>query len=432
MSIGTDFARRVVMEEYQNLDPFWNSRKSNGGNFVELNSVVIPSTSAIQAFQLKKIENFQKAAMKKFEGLDAITTSNFQTLFSNFETKEDAEIDKALESLYSGFNSLYWYKNQKGEFSEKIWQNLQQKINIIIARLQTILTKLEGTTPVLEQELKTLQNAANAAGLDLRNPTTVQNFLNSINQFKGDMLEELGVLWLRKLGVPNIQSIRLGSVYLNSASKDKSKSGYIIQDFIAYNTNSPNILDGTKVHYRKTGEDTDTEVTLSELFAIIEDANAKNEIIHINDKTYEVLTNLQSLNIQAKSGKNQKPWNANKRTSVSIAEFSDETDGLSLGINHTFNLLKSLNNLEISKEPWMLKDVTDDYQALANYGLATVMDKVLHLSEKENQYLLTPFGFMSYPARVAQLFKTEQHIAVLKESVSLANALSKKYKVDIS
>jgi hypothetical protein len=48
----------------------------------------------------------------------------------------------------------------------------------------------------------------------------------------------------------------------------------------------------------------------------------------------------------------------------------------------------------------MVKDSSDDYNALANYGLATVMNKVLHLSTEGNQYVLTPYGFMTFSARM--------------------------------
>lgn len=431
MGIGSDFARSVVLEQYADKNPFWNPRNYNL-DISDLNSVRTPSVGEIQNFQLKKIEEFQNIAMRaKFDKLDGITQSNFNTLLSSFETEEDKEIDQAIENLITAYNSLYFYQVNKDERSNREWKNIQTRLKNVISRLEILINKFGNTSVFLEQELKDLYKAAEEAGLKLNSSEAVNNFLKHINQLKGDTLEELGVLWLKKINAPNIESIRLGSVYLDSESKDKSKSGQLIQDLIAYSVKSPDILNNKMIQYRKTGEKEYTTVSILEFFEAVENANGKNETIHITDETYDVLTRLNSLNVQAKSGKNQKPWNVNKRTSVSISEFSDEVDVLQVGINRTFNLLKSLNNLDKGQEPWLLKDVSDDYQALANYGLATVMNKVLHLSERGNQYLLTPYGFMTYPERVSQLFKTKKHIATIQGTINLTKDLDTSYKVDI-
>jgi hypothetical protein len=41
-------------------------------------------------------------------------------------------------------------------------------------------------------------------------------------------LEELGVAYFRKLGIPNIESIRLGSVYLNTDGRKGRHRGQLI------------------------------------------------------------------------------------------------------------------------------------------------------------------------------------------------------------
>jgi hypothetical protein len=38
---------------------------------------------------------------------------------------------------------------------------------------------------------------------------------------KGNTLEELGVAYFRSLKIPNIKSIRLGSVYLHTKNKNR-------------------------------------------------------------------------------------------------------------------------------------------------------------------------------------------------------------------
>ena len=74
-----------------------------------------------------------------------------------------------------------------------------------------------------------------------------------------------------------------------------------------------------------------------------------------------------------------------------------------------------------------------NYNALANYGLATVLHKVLHLSEKGNQYLLTPSGFISFPERLVQLFTSEKSAVKVRGAVTINdNTLSKMYAVSIT
>ena len=140
---------------------------------------------------------------------------------------------------------------------------------------------------------------------------------------------------------------------------------------------------------------------------------------------------MSALNIQAKSGKNQLPWNTlSKNTNISIGEF-DAVDGLELSVLRTFELLHALDQ-EKPKDQW----VTDnrlEYNALANYGLATVLSKILHLSERGNQYLLTPSGFITYPERLSQLFKTNSSVVKVRGDVTINNStLSKMYAVSIS
>ena len=167
------------------------------------------------------------------------------------------------------------------------------------------------------------------------------------------------------------------------------------------------------------------------MFKDIEAANGQSKQIVINDNTYDVLTRLQSLNIQAKSGKNQLPWNKNKTTSVSISEYGK--DNLSLSVKATFKLLTTLNSKEKQTQPWLIKDQSSDYNALANYGLATILFKVLHLSKEGNQYLLTPYGFMTYSERMRQLLKTENYIALLQDNIILnSDTMTTKHAVGIS
>lgn len=412
--------RDQVVENYANKDAFWTPYTKTP-NYAELNNVVIPGPQAIRNFQLMKIKNFSDQAISsKFQDLNGfIVNKNLGKLISQFESDENQEIDKALENVITKVNGLY-YVNKKDEKSEKDWSVLQQRLQSLEKALSEVIAITKGgERPVLESQLQKVQNMLHECQIKSSDPNALNAFLKDINNFKGSMLEELGVAYIKSLGIPNIDSIRLGNVYLDTDERNGRHKGQLIQDLLAYDVSNPDLFKNVNIEYKLPGEDKKISTSLEDFFKAVEKANGQSKQIVINDEAYNVLLKLQSINIQAKSGKNQLPWNKNKSTSVKISEFTDETDGLTISINRTFNLLASLNNSENPQRPWLLKDTSKDYNALANYGLATVMNKVLHLSENGNQYLLTPYGFMTYAERVEQLFETNRHIAMMQDDIVL-------------
>lgn len=438
MTIGSAFARRNIIEGYAGKDPFWDPYDGDP-QYSLLNKVEVPDTAAIRNYQIEKIKQFEQATMsEKFSNLDGVATGQFESVIKSFESNEAEKINEKLEHFVTTMNRFYW-ANKDEQKSERAWKYIQNALKSLEASLIDLMKELEipdqnelGTKTVMGATLVKVQNALKACGLDSLDSAAINEFLKNINQMKGDTLEELGVAYFRKLKIPNIESIRLGSVYLKTDGRKGRHSGQLIQDLIAYSITSPDILNDVEVEYRPIGSDTYIKAPLSQLFADIEKANGGNKQITITDETYDVLTNLQSINIQAKSGKNQLPWNQNKSTSVSIGEY-DPVDNLELSVYRTFELLHTLNSEENSVQPWLVKDSSDDYNALANYGLATVMHKVLHLSRDGNQFVLTPYGFMTFSQRMAQLLKTENYIALIQGNVTLGkDTMTKDHKVGIT
>lgn len=438
MTLGTMFAKNNVLESYANKDPFWDPY-SGTPQYSLLNQVEVPDITAIRAYQIEKIEEFENKAFKnKFQNLDGITKENFNNIINSFENDENQVINQMIETFVTKMNSFYYVN--KGEYkSERDWQYLRRNLTALEKALSSLMKELSvpkinafGMPTVLQSTLEYIQSTLVACGINSLDAVTVNKFLKNVNQIKGDILEELGVAYFRQLGIPNIESIRLGNVFLNTDGRQDRHKGQLIQDLIAFNINSPDILNDVEVEYKPVGSNAYIKAPLSKLLADIEKANGGSKQISITDDTYDVLMNLQSINIQAKSGKNQLPWNQNASTSVSIGEY-DKVDKLAISVYHTFSLLHSLNNAENNIQPWMVKDTGDDYNALANYGLATVMSKVLHLSEQGNQFVLTPFGFMTFSARMKQLLKTNNYIALIQGNVAInKTTMSNKYKVGIT
>ncbi len=71
---------------------------------------------------------------------------------------------------------------------------------------------------------------------------------------------------------------------------------------------------------------------------------------------------------------------------------------------------------------------------MANYGLATVLHKILHLSNENggNQYLLTPQGFTTYPERIEYLMNKHKTAITISSSVKISNdTMTRGYHADI-
>lgn len=438
MGIGSTFAASIIKEGYADKNPFWDPY-SGTPQYSLLNQVKVPDETAIRNYQIAKIRECENAVMEsKFSSLDGIGTENFQTVINSFESDEAKKINEKIEHFVTTMNRFYWASRDE-EKSQNAWKYLQNALKALEKSLMDLMSELNisttnefGNRTVMGETLMKVQTALNACGITSFDSKVVNEFLKNVNQMKGDTLEELGVAFFRKLNIPNIESIRLGSVYLNTDGRKGRHKGQLIQDLIAFDVTSPDILNDIEVEYKPVGSDQYIKAPLSKLFADIEAANGGNKQISITDETYDVLTNLQSINIQAKSGKNQLPWNQNASTSVAIGEYGE--DNLDISVRRTFQLLSTLNNAENEEQPWSVKDSSSEYNALANYGLATVMHKVLHLSEEGNQYVLTPYGFMTFSKRMEQLLKTENYIALIQGSIVLEGdkTLTDKRKVGIT
>lgn len=437
MGIGSQFARRNIIEGYADKNPFWDPYEGTP-QYSLLNKVQVPDSAAIRNYQIAKIRECENAVMEsKFKKLDGMGTENFQSVINSFESDEAKRINEKIEHFVTTMNRFYWASKDENK-SQNAWKYLQNALKALEKSLIDLMTELNisltnefGDKTVMGSTLEKVQTALNACGITSFDSAVVNEFLKNVNQMKGDTLEELGVAFFRKLNIPNIQSIRLGSVYLKSDGRKGRHSGQLIQDLIAFDITSPDILNDVEVEYKPVGSDTYIKAPLSQLFSDVEKVNGSSKQISITDETYDVLTNLQSINIQAKSGKNQLPWNQNKSTSVAIGEYGE--DNLDISVRRTFQLLSTLNSSENGQQPWQVKDSSADYNALANYGLGTVMHKVLHLSEEGNQYVLTPYGFMTFSKRMEQLLKTENYIALIQDNIVLNDkTMDTKHKVGIS
>ena len=409
---------------FKDREPFW-------GKYSFLNSIEVPDKQTIKNYQLLKIKSFQNLALRnknkgKIAKINKLFKSGVINNLGNYQNQENQSLDQAISHVVGMLNGTYKFKSKDN--SKLQYDKLQKHLSSLQKELLFIKKQISINTPVYESTLTQISNLITLCQNETLSGDNFNNWTNTINKLKGEIVEEIGAAWLSQLNIPNITTIKTGNISLQGTQRANRHNGMIIQDLMILNVSMSNtdLLNNITIEYKTTGQDKYEEKTLNQFFQDLEKCSNSEKNIQLNDNGYDTLLELSALNIQAKSGFNQRPWNINKSTSVSIGEFNDNS------IKKTFSLLQSLDYDEQPKDIWV-KNSSRDYNALANYGLATVLDKVLHLNEKEgNQYLLTPSGFITYTERMTQLFKKSEAIANIRSGVTInQNTLGTKYPVGI-
>ena len=290
-----------------------------------------------------------------------------------------------------------------------------------------------GGQKIPEHYLQSLENAIQACGLKGLNDNILDEWFKDLNNYKGALIEDIGVSWLSLLEIPNISTINTGALNLQGTTISEGRhKGQLIQDLMMIECSSPELLK-INISYKPIGSNKMITTTLDKFFKAMEQASGQSKQIIISDEGYSTLLELSRLNIQAKAGLNQKPWNENKSTQISIGEFN-QSDGLVVSAKRTFQLLNQLDQEPDPKTGIWVKNTSKDYNMLADYGLSTVLFKILHLNNKDgNQYLLTPQGFITYNDRIKQLMEKRKSRIYLKGAVSInENTLGTKYQVGMT
>ena len=401
-----------------NRTSFWND-PNDGDKYGALNKAwpPKPSAEAIHKYQMQKIFQFNKIALDVSQGnynkfnelaklLLADTTSDLPSQYTNEQNKEISErIKKVFDNIVEmrAINRTSW-EEMDGKTKHDL---MLSQLKELSSQLNILKNTLSINSRAYEENLTAITNAINALSKikTLGTSNAFTDFWRNLNQIQGDLLEELGTGWFNER-IPSemeIHMITTGNVSLNTTRSDRH-SGQIIQDMLSLDI-SGNNLDSVHISYYLKGKK-QNPVTLREFINLLDNHSPSDTKIVIDDEGYDVLLNLSKLNIQAKSGKNQMPWNVNASTSVSISEYANESAGGYLSAAETFSLLYQLDT-EDPTDKWVVNEDPDNYyQALANYGLATVLYKVMHIDNYEgNQLILTPNGFMTFAQRINQIFQ---------------------------
>lgn len=457
MTFGSEFAKHVVISPKDYKHVFFDKKSTPKQHYSQLNKVKVPNPSDIHKTQIKKIQELQRNAWAKRGN----QVNEFNTLFESnainqitldFDKQSNVVITQALESLMNQIYSLGWnrardYYHADKQYDEKFYKSLMTKIqhlNNMLIDFQKRFSK--DSNLFLSEEINELQQLMASLDLHSLKPEFIQKWSKNVNNFKGAILEKIGVAWLNSLNIPQLRTLRLGNVSLTEQLANKKfktslsngrHTGQAIMDLITLNLSEVDIYSIPVEYDVVTTEDTTKRTistSLGQLLDDLENKSGKVKSVTLDDYAYDTLLGLSTLNTQAKSGKYQLPWNVHLQstistTSVAINEFSP-TIASGIGILKAFQLLHTLNQ----DEDIDIADKSEDYNALANYALSTMLAKVLHLSEKEgNQYVLTPYGFQTYIERIEQLFKDgEDYIGFVEDVMLGDDTLEKYYHVTIA
>lgn len=409
-----------------NKEPFW-------GSYEKLNNVRIPEAEEIQRYQLQKMKEFFDLSLKQDKKTSAInelfTSGDVNSLISQSTNDQEISLNKAVTSIInniSEFRDLTKWTLQKDNASR--YEQAQEKLIQLSAILTELKEKVSINSPIYDNDLERLNHLISINSLKSFNQAEMSSWIKNLNNIQGELIEELGTAWLAKKIPQDLDIAPLSSGKLYYSGGKYGAAGSLIQDILILDVAKIDLLESINVTYKIDGKPYTTN--LGNFLNKVSLHNEKNQI-SIDDNLYETLLNLSALNIQSKSGKNQLPWNAkSQNTHISISEFA-AADGLTISVLRTFELLHSLEQ-EDPKGEWIINKTSEDYNALANYGVATVLNKVLHLSENGNQYLLTPSGFITFEQRLAELFTSGESMVKIRGNVTIDDStLSKMYSVGL-
>lgn len=362
------------------------------GNYARFNSLEAPSSQMIANYQMQKLMKFQTQAFKNNSKTERI--NQFLKLNGQLATSSD-EFDKI---VYEKMNDLFAQINEligKGYMSKQTRSRIEED-KILEANIVNKLNQLGSSLNSLRSSANMTISSSYIAQLDNIITSLPQGdidaVLRTLFHLKGDILEETGVEWFNQR-IPrelNVKAFSTGAIRGN-------KGQQLIQDLLVVDMDNVDLMN-TPIAF-KMG-DQSYELPLKDFFQKVE--SNKGEInITIENEGEKLLQSISLLGIQAKSGINQLPWNTGSKNTWASIQGDNEA------LDVYLDFLSHMNNLKATwdKDNKNMKKESPAYRAMADYELACSINKVLHLSQSANQYVLTPRGFVPFVTRILELYE---------------------------
>ena len=383
---------------FEALYPSWSLEDDFFGYYNYLDDVVPPNDIVILNYQLSIIkgalEGEEKNGKKWFLVEDLIRTKDAM----QFES--DQIINNAIQNIFNNIDALRQAgrKENINQAGRKNLDNFKILLDSLKNSINSLINSKNGmfTIEQLNEVQRLLQacddfdKASNLGSWYKKNGQfygkrgIARQIVGMLNGLQGALLEEEGTAWFSER-IPEIMTI-------NTAKVEIEKQGQLISDLLMFRLTNVDLNKGVKIKYRigkKGGAGTiEKEVGLLDFLNLVDSYTGQQHII-ITDRTHEQLFQNSVAGIQAKSGINQMPFNANKKNSFSIKELDD---------SFYKRVLQDLNVLYYWGRRYQIesRDIHEDYyNAMFNYAVSTKIPPTIMQFDK-NQFLLTRKGLISY------------------------------------
>lgn len=383
---------------------FFYKNSQTGEDFSILNNFQpIAGNDEVWNFQRQELAALQKNVIKNKHAVlnEMIASGEINKGPSDYQAQQNQMMDETIQKIYDSIDQIRYNNTKKGGIAAYESGKSQNQIrNEALYQLRDAMIEVKQKaaidSPIYDKDLQKIERMI--AGIEKNNHATGwSSFIKNINQFQGETLEEIGTAWFNERIPKNLEmrAVSTGKVYYRGGKH--GVEGQLIQDILFVNLNAPDILNDKMISFTigKNKKEQKYEMSLSEFFDFLEKYSG-SEQVKLDDAGYDLVLAAAEMGIQAKSGKNQLPWNKNKSNRISIANFGD--DDHSPSVKRAFLLLQELKHLCDR-----VNDKSEQYNLMANYGLATCFAKFLHMDDLSNQYLLTRDGFISYYDRIMNL-----------------------------
>lgn len=407
------FFEHVLYKQYRDkiapVDRFW-------GKYQSLNNFEVPPLNQMQNFWLERIRAFEKMSYHN-QNSTAQAVNNF-ILKGGVKFSLDKRVDEAINKLYATIQEvkISGVTSKKNYTDENQLPEMKRQVDNLEFALKKLNNSIDGNGIIDGKYINILdQYIKKAPGV------TVQDVLKNFYNLQGETLESFGTAFFndkipKNLGIEGVKAYNIAQLRVG---KNKQQTA---TDMIVYNINNIQVMHTPITYTDSEGKPHST--TIEGLLNKLERDSKQTETIVLTDSDLEMLREKAVANFQAKSGKVQQPWNSK---TVTINEFQNFYN-----IRSTFQRLADLK-AEPAKNGWnpdtSMKKQDPAYQTMAKFGAATRADKILSLSHSENQFMVTPKGFVSYSERMEELF-AKKTIQVSRVVMS-TNVMSQPLKVTL-
>lgn len=378
---------------FEALYPAWSLEDNFFGFYDYLDNAIPPDDEAILNYQLSIIRGaLDNNHSKWFLVDDLISYENAMTF------NKDAVIDEAIQKIFANIDNLRRLgpRNKRGTTKRKL-NNFSKRLEALITSIQELanitsggekpfasVEKLTEVEKLLEYaEAFQLTDDIGSWGVDQKEGFgklgIVRKIVGILSSLQGALLEEEGTNWFMSK-IPDIQAI-------NTSKIEVAGQGQMISDILFFHVAELDLFKHVEITYHRTidGKKESKTTNLKDFFKDVETHTGNSHIVI--DSGVEDLFLRSVAGIQAKSGINQMPFNANKKNSFSIKELDD---------SFYKRVLQDLNVLYYWGKRYQIesKDTHETYNAMFNYAVSTKIPTIMQFDK--NQFLLTRKGLISY------------------------------------